>query len=369
MRTLMLLASLLLAVPLAAAQGMLPARFAGWQAVPGTRSTVSLAQLPSPEATLLRNCHAESAERQSYRRGEAQIDVTVFRLRDPSWGYSAFSVLRPVAATHFRPTAHSSIGESRGMVLVGNLLVDITGKNLPAIAKEFVPLANALRSQASAEPYPTLWQYLPSEHFVAHTDRYALDPETLQRELAGTPAGAWGKGDWLGFYDSAEAEVGQYKMDGRRVTLLLASYPTRQLAGKRLKDLEKWFDVNPAAGARGKKRVLYARRIGSLVGLVEGAASAGQAERLLGLIRYQNYVTWNEPGFKFSELSMPEYVVGIIGGTGVIIMITLLAGIALGLLRVGIKRTLPGKIFDRRKSIEVIQLGLTSKPIDPSDFY
>ncbi len=336
----------------------------------GSASRVSIEALPSPENAVLRNCHTESAERQSYQRGGTQVDVTLFRMRDPSWGYSAFSVLRPVAATHFRPTSHSSIGKTDAMMLVGNLLVEVTGKNLAADARDFVALAKALRAHASAEPYPTLWQYLPSEHFVPHTDRYALDARTLARELAGTPAGAWGKGDWLGFYDSAEAEVAQYKMAGKRMTLLLASYPTQQLATEHLKEMEKWFDVNPSAGASRKKgRVLYARRFASLVGLVEGAHSKAQANELLGLIRYQTVVTWNEPGFKLNQMTMPEYIVGIIAGTGMIILITLVVGIALGMIRIGIKKTFPGVIFDRRRSIEVIQLGLTSKPIDPTDFY
>lgn len=373
MRTWLLLAFVFLAVPPVAAQGVLPARFAGWQAVSGSASRIALDQLPSSEATLLRNCHAQTGERQSYQKAGARIDVTLFRLRDPSWGYSAFSVLRPVAATHYRPAPHSSIGRKRGMLLVGNLLVDVTGKNLIADAKDFAVLASKLRRHASSQPYPTLWQYLPSEHFVPHTDRYAIDPHTLHRELAGTPAGAWGKGDWLGFYDSAEAEVAQYKVGRHRMTLLLASYPTWQLAATHLKHMGKWFDVNPAAGASKKGRVLYAKRIGSMVGLVEGARSASQADRLLGLIRYQTVVTWNQPGLelrnKLSQMTVPEFVVGIITGTGALILITLVVGIALGMIRVGIKKTFPGLIFDRRRSTEVIQLGLTTKPIDPTDFY
>jgi len=44
-------------------------------------------------------------------------------------------------------------------------------------------------------------------------------------------------------------------------------------------------------------------------------------------------------------------------------------GIAFGGLRVIIKRLFPGKVFDRPQDIEVLQLGLSGKKIDPSDMY
>jgi hypothetical protein len=33
------------------------------------------------------------------------------------------------------------------------------------------------------------------------------------------------------------------------------------------------------------------------------------------------------------------------------------------------KRFFPGKVFDRANQMEVLQLGLSGKRIDPSDFY
>jgi len=38
-------------------------------------------------------------------------------------------------------------------------------------------------------------------------------------------------------------------------------------------------------------------------------------------------------------------------------------------LRVFTKRLLPGKIFDRPERMEILQLGLSGKTIDPRDFY
>jgi len=62
-------------------------------------------------------------------------------------------------------------------------------------------------------------------------------------------------------------------------------------------------------------------------------------------------------------------VVGAILGTGVICGFALVAGLAFGGFRIFVKRLLPGKVFDRGTQLQVLQLGLSSKPINAEDFY
>jgi hypothetical protein len=370
MRLLLLFAMVVATVPSAAAQNLLPARFAGWETVPGSAATASIDTLSPENAALFRACHAQSAERRSYQKNGATLIVTLYWMGDPSYGFSAYSLLRPERAIDFRPSPHSTIGSGSAMILVGNLLVGVTGQNLPSYAHDFSALVGALQPHASSEPYPSLWQYLPTAHFVARSDRYALDPETLSRALTEVSGHAWPSGDWLGFDDEVEAEVARYTVAGHPMTLMLASYPTQQVAAEHIKKMEQWFAINPAPGAATDGRpVLYVRRLASLVGFVSGAPNADVANRLLREIRYQTVVTWNEPGFKLKDLTMADYVVGAVLGTLTILVIALVVGVALGFLRVGIKRAFPGLIFDRRRSIEILQLGLSSKPIDPTDFY
>jgi Family of unknown function (DUF6599) len=381
MRGWLCFAMLVVAARPLAAQGLLPARFAGWQEVSASASAP--AQPAADNAQLFRDCKQQSVEERTYQRGGQTIAVTLHQLGDPSYAYSAFSLLRPVAATDFRPTPHSSIGTDQAMLLAGNLLVDISGQNLPADAHDFSALAAALASKASSEEYPTLWQYLPTEQLIPHSDRYALNTGTFERALAEEGLGNWATGDWIGFQaDEAEAEIARYKRGGKTVTLILLSYPTPQVAAAHLNDMTKWFDVNPtrnaakgkpepnASGAPGGgKTVLWGNRIGSLLGLVAGEPDEMAAQNLLGHIRYQTVVTWNEPGFKLHELTMPEYIVGSIFGTFILLGIALVVGIALGMIRVGVKHFFPGVVFDRHRSMEILQLGLSSKPIDGRDFY
>jgi hypothetical protein len=50
-------------------------------------------------------------------------------------------------------------------------------------------------------------------------------------------------------------------------------------------------------------------------------------------------------------------------------MLALAAGIGFGGIRLFMKLLLPGRVFDRHDQVEILQLGLTSKPVNSKDFY
>jgi hypothetical protein len=103
--------------------------------------------------------------------------------------------------------------------------------------------------------------------------------------------------------------------------------------------------------------------------IVMGASTQAEAGSLLGQIESGTQVTWNEPTFQFKEPSIEMMIVGSIIGTGVICGFTLIAGLAFGGVRLVVKRAFPNKVFDRSSQIQVLQLGLSSKPINAEDFY
>jgi hypothetical protein len=61
-------------------------------------------------------------------------------------------------------------------------------------------------------------------------------------------------------------------------------------------------------------------------------------------------------------------IVGAITGTGVICLFATIAGLAFGGVRLVVKRA-TNKVFDRPDQVQVLQLGLSSKPINAEDFY
>lgn len=348
---LLVLASTPTVTPVAAP---LPQEFAGWQAV----STVSLV----PLSPLLQACHAQQAQRQIYRRGNATLSVTMYAFPDSSFAYSAYSFLRPEPVSPLRPTPHSSIGNGRAMLLVGNLLVEVAGEQLATLNGDLKALAEQLAGHADRTPYPSLWELLPTEGFVPHSDRYILTPELMQ-QVVPVPAT-----DWAGFSDSAEAELAQYRIGRQTLTLVLIAYPTQQLAALHTASLSRWFRVNPEE-VSASSPALYVRRQGPLVAAVFGAHNAASARALLKQISYQVHVTWNEPPWSLTDLTLPEYVVGTIVGIATLLLLTLIAGLVFAAIRLVLKRLWPGRIFDRVSAVEILQLGLTSKPIDARDFY
>ncbi len=291
------------------------------------------------------------------------MTVTLYQMRDPTSAYGAYSFLRPEGATNIRPTGHSSVARDHALLLVGDLILDISGRDLPRQAKYLQALASQMAPQANPAPYPTLVRYLPTRNFVPRSDRYLLNPEMLSQVL---PVQS---GDWLGFSEGAEVELARYRVGGHETTLLLAEYPTPQVAAQRLQELAQVFNLNPSDVSTANRTVLFGRRTSSLLALVFGPPSAEQAESLLQQVHYETEVTWNEPSFRLREPGINQMLVGAFIGTGIILLFTLIASVAFGGVRLVVKHFFPGRVFDRTPTMEILQLGLSSKPIEAKDFY
>jgi hypothetical protein len=316
-----------------------------------------------------------SAERGSYAHAAggdaAAMHATLYRLRDASGAYGAYTFLRTPDMDSSDLTEKSAIGRERILAVVGNLLLDLSGPGAASLA-ELKALVLLLGQQTAPGVYPTLWQYLPAAGFERTSDRYLLGPAGLSQMI---PLAA---GDWLGFGQGAEAEAARYRRGGEVLTLLLAVYPTPQGARERLKELESRLAVKnigpdaadpPEAVREGSAAAsLYAERRGLMIMLVSGARDARAARALFDHVDYQTDVTWNEPSWTAKEKPFLLMIVDILVATCVLLLYAFLAGLVFAGIRLLVKLWKPGRIFDRDESVEVLQLGLGSKPIEAKDF-
>jgi len=350
----------------AAAQDFLPSSFSNWSS-PSVASTVrpeGLEQLAGGDADVLREYGAVYGERRAYVRGAETLTVTLYRMHDPTGAYGAYTYLLTDQMSAANLTAHSSLSRRRALVTSGNFVMDVTATDVPAVAADLKALAAQLALRADKSPYPTLAQYLPARGLVANSQRYVLGPVALARLLP------LGNGDWIGFADGAEVQLARYRVNGQEATLLLAAFPTPQGAAHKLEELGRWFALNPEREPPGDARnAIFARRKGSLLMLVAYTKSRSLANSLLDQVRYQTQVTWNEPKFSITDPNMGQVIIGTILGTGVILLFALVAGIGFGGVRLVVKYFFPGKVFDRAAHVEILQLGLSSKPIEAKDFY
>ena len=386
--TVSLAVAAMLALPSRAAtpdQPILPLKFGAWtlqqhQEMANTDLAAGLGQ----NFAVLVESGLTSAERGAYvsasgGAGVAEMRATLYRLRDSSGAYGAYTFLRTPDMDSSDLTEKSAIGRDRILAVVGNLVLDLSRPGAASLA-ELKALVLLLGEQTPPGIYPTLWQYLPGAGFERKSDRYLLGPAGLAHAFP------LAEGDWLGFGQGAEGEVARYHHGADTLTLLLARYPTPQGAREKLRELETRFPVTTVdaesaqpsaqssapASAPGHDAAaahpLYAERRGLMLMLVSGAPDARAARALLSNVNYATDVTWNEPSWTAKEPPFLAVIASILMATLVLLLYTLVAGLAFAGIRLLVKIWKPGRIFDRDQDMEVIQLGLGSKPIEAKDF-
>ena len=348
----------LAAIP-ASAQGILPVRFDDWTSATATGTTLRTKMTFSP---VMQEYGLVSGEDATYSRGTETMHVDMYKMKDPSGAYGLYSYLRAADMAHFSSGEHSVVSDQRALLLTGNVVLDVTGKNLPKYSRNLESLVAYATKFSEQGPLPSLTEHLPSKGFVERSDKYVLGPVTLNEVFP------LSEDDWLGFSHGAEAEVAKYNINGHDVRLLIADFPTPQVAQKRLADLQQVYHFNPK-NPDANSTPLFAKRSITLLAIVSGAKTQAEADELLSQISSGSEVVWNEPTFQFKEPSIGAMIVGSIIGAGVLCMFAVVAGVAFGGFRLVVKRYFPDKVFDRSATMQVLQLGLGSKPINSDDFY
>jgi hypothetical protein len=351
-------ALMLFALP-AFGQGILPPSFSGWTS---QGSPAKQAPLDNAQSSAFREYGYVSGEVQSYAHGNDRLDVAIYKFKDPSGAYGAYSFLRQPDMAKADLTEHSSISSDRALALTGDLILDVHTTHVADYERQMKSLLSAVAQHAQDGLLPSLWEHLPQDNIVPRSDRYILGPQTLNQLFPGN------LGDSLGFQNGAEAEVARYHLNGQDAELLIADFPTPQLAQQQLAILQKKFNVNGSNPSAGSPP-LYAKRTITLLAIVAGAPNQADAGNLLSAVHSGTELTWNEPSFQFKEPRIEVMIVGSIIGSGVICLFALIAGISFGGLRLVVKRVMPGKVFDRSEYVQILQLGLGSKPINSEDFY
>jgi hypothetical protein len=357
-----------LCATVSAQTGILPDRFGSWEAE-GSAKTIPTKELGnnwaqgSTAEQVLQEGGLSAIERRDYREGLDQISLRVFKLRDPSSAYEFYTYLLAPGMRNLGVGADSALGEYNGHILVGNLVVQATLS--PGAKQESLnALVAALKLEANSTPFPPLKNYLPATWRVFGSEKYALGPAAFRAGMESLNQGAYTNlSDEVGFQSGAEAILARYQGQQGSGVLLLLEYPTPQVAENHRHHLEQ------ALQAMAKPAGVTVERKASLLSLVFEATSAMHAQAIRDEVNYETEVTWNEPHQSATDPPLVRMLYKIFLFTCFFLVAATGTGIAFGGFRILIKHWWPGKVFDRPESIEVIQLGLTGKKIDPSDMY
>ena len=351
----------------AAAQGILPSSFAGWTATaPATNiAPKALEPLLGTDATAFREYIVKSVEQRTYAQGAQTASITLYRFRDPSSAYGAYTFLHSEGLTDVALGSYAGASHDRALVVVGEMLLDISAPANQARPPDadLKQLADVLDKKADHTPYPFIGEHLPEKGQVKDSVRYVIGPLSLAHFVP------LGTDDWMGYDHSAETILAHYTVGGKDETLLITSYPTQQVAAAEFAGILRRFTFDPPDGTPTAQNVLFGKRVSSYIAVVAAAPSRAAANKILDQVGYQSNVTWNEPKQTLTEPGISSMIVEAFLGTGAIMVFAVAAGIGFGGIRILVKIFLPNKIFDREKQIEILQLGIASKPIKAKDFY
>jgi len=347
---------------------VLPNQFGPWLAA-APASTLKVKDLgpawakwPNGEQ-VLKEAGLQRIELRTFRNGSDEIRLLTFILPDPSSAYEVYTFLLVPGMKDLGIGKDSAGNDMSSVFQVGNFVVLA---NLPAQTKpeSLQDLLVSLREKADPTALPPLKSYLPEHWKIFGSEKYALGPEGFRAAMSslGQEVGA-GLAKDLGFENGAEAILAGYRGQHGSGTLLLLEYPTPQLAEQHLHHLEQ------ALPAELKKAGVTVERKASLLSLVFSPTSPEHAQAIRDEVNYETEVTWNEPSHTATDPPMVLIMFKIFIFTGLFLGIATAVGVAFGGVRVIVKRLFPGKVFDRPENIEVLQLGLSGKKIDPTDMY
>lgn len=320
---------------------LLPQSFAGW-----TEAGAAAAAPDPAAADVLKEYGLAQYRAANYVAGSQHLTVRAMRFADATGAYGAFTLLRqPQMHVVEKLGREGAAADGRFVFWTGTSVVDASfaapspheDAVLAALAAQLPP---AMGTQAIP---PSLPHYLPAAQLDPTSVRYAIGPVAYAQAGGTLPASA------VDFPLDTEALLAHYGPPGAQEALTLLLYPTPQIASAHLKIID----------AQAKASRLMTKRSGPLVAIVSGGYSTSKAQRLLGAVHFNDYVTINRP-----EGYVPEgaKLYRLLMGVTVLVVVLICAALLLGLFLGGgraLVRMLRGKPVSSLQEEEFISLHLS----------
>jgi hypothetical protein len=247
-------------------------------------------------------------EQAEYAAGARHFTGTAFRFHDSTGAFGAFQWQRPAGSKPSKLAEAAAETRDGVLFVFGNFLFLLDGWK-----PELEDLRPVLERLPGLDQSPLPEVHLPAQGLQPNSERYVIGPAGLdQFEKGVAPATA-------AFSLGAEAEIAQYDTTAGKMQLAIFSYPTPQIAIQRVQQ----FQSLPGA---------MAKRAGPMVAVILAVQDSNAAERLLSLVRYNGVVT--EAGrVPTAKDNVGDLLVTIFTLTGLLMVLFLVAGLAVGVLR------------------------------------
>ena len=167
LRLFLVISALAAAAYSAAPPALLPFNFGGWTAAaPATAiQPTSIDSLLGQDSASFREYILKSIEQRTYTQGGQSVSITLYRLRDPSSAYGAYTFLRNDSLAPVDLGSYASTSSERALIVVGEMLLDVTvpAKQARPADAELKQLADTLDKRADHTPYPFIGDHLPEK--------------------------------------------------------------------------------------------------------------------------------------------------------------------------------------------------------------
>jgi len=338
---------------------LLPQQFAGWQLKDAVTKSADPAAADEANAPVLQEYGFGRLEKATYIRDDGRkLEIKAAAFDDASGAYGAFTYYKSPVMLNEKIGGQGSSLNNHVLFYQGNVLVDAVFEKLSVMsAAELRELAGLLPTPPpNARNLPPLPVYLPRQSYEKNTAKYVMGPVTLDRVGAPLPTAM------VDFKSGAEVVVAKYAANAGDSTLMLISYPTPQIAIEKLRQIDATHAVNsqPQAGVAPILDMgpFFDKRTGPIIAIAAGPLSQAEARSLLSSVNYEADVTWNENTFADKKNNLANLLFNVIVLCGIILGLSLIAGLGFGGLRVLMKRLFPDRLFDRPDDMEIISLHL-----------
>ena len=320
-----------------------------WKPANGIRSydSKTLANFQPKEAPIFDEYGLTRLDCQSFEHHGNTIVIEIYEMADPTAAFGIYTFFRNSAAQPLQGIGN--LGEQQDLKLSfmqNQYYVKISSPSRSSLVQPVLLEMARIISQALPRSFviPSAVTRLPQENLVKRSVVFTLGFRALNQKFP------FGTTDLFGLENGAEAVLAEYQFPQDSAKLLLINYPTQQLAKKYLESGYQTYS------AQNPDQSIFFRRDGPQVVLIIGAKSVEAATALLEKMSYVSVVSWDP---KAQPLSIARMMLNIFLYIGVMLVLTLMAGIAFGFIRVLSKKLFPNRLFDRRESMEIIRLNLS----------
>jgi hypothetical protein len=337
---------------------ILPTEFAGWQLKGAVARSDDPAVADAVNAPVLKEYGFQRLEKAAYTRDDGRnLAIKTAEFADASGAYGAFTFYSSAEMGEEKIGGRAAFLNNRVLFYQGNVLVDAVFDKMSVMsASQLRVLAGLLpQGEGNKGNPPSLPAYLPKKALQRNTTKYILGPVALDR--VGSPL----PGALVDFKAGAEVVIGRYTETAGDGTLMLIEYPTPQIAAERQRQIDASHQVaQPQPGVASMVDVgpFFDARTGPIIVIAAGPLSKSEARSLMSSISYEADVTWNENTYASKKDNMANFLFNAIVLCGIVVGLSLVAGVAFGGVRVVVKRFFPDSVFDRREAMEFISLHL-----------